>query len=34
MEDSMVINKSSFERGFTHASILKCEVKQTIDNVF
>lgn len=26
MEDSMVINKTSYERGFAQASILKCEV--------
>lgn len=26
MEDAMILNKASFERGFAHASVYKCEV--------
>lgn len=26
MEDAMILNKSSYERGFTHGSVIKCEV--------
>ena len=26
MEDAMILNKSSFERGFAHATVYKCEV--------
>ena len=27
MEDAMVINKASYERGFAHASVYKSEVR-------
>ena len=26
MEDAMILNKASFERGFAHGTVLKCEV--------
>ena len=26
MEDAMILNKSSYERGFAHGSVIKCEV--------
>lgn len=26
MEDAMILNKSSFERGFAHGTVIKCEV--------
>lgn len=32
MEDAMIINKSSLERGFAHGSILKTEIV-TLDSV-
>ena len=28
MEDAMILNKASFERGFAHGTVLKCEVLQ------
>lgn len=33
MEDAMILNKSSFERGFAHASIYKSQVCEEI-NIF
>ena len=27
MEDAMILNKASFERGFAHGTVLKCEVR-------
>lgn len=26
MEDAMILNKASFERGFAHGTVIKCEV--------
>jgi len=31
MEDAMIVNKSSFERGFGHASMIKSEAVYTVD---
>ena len=28
MEDAMILNKASFERGFAHASVYKTEVNR------
>ena len=28
MEDAMILNKASFERGFAHGTVLKCEVRR------
>ena len=34
MEDAMVLNKASYERGFAHGSVYKSEVRQhSHDNV-
>lgn len=30
MEDAMILNKSSFERGFAHGTVIKCEVCSAI----
>ena len=30
MEDAMILNKASFERGFAHASVYKSEVRTSI----
>ncbi len=30
MEDAMILNKASFERGFAHASVYKCEVSEAM----
>ncbi len=30
MEDAMILNKASFERGFAHASVYKCEVSEAV----
>ena len=29
MEDAMILNKASFERGFAHGMVFKCEVCST-----
>ena len=34
MEDAMILNKGSFERGFAHGTVYKTEVKEFILNSF
>ena len=31
MEDAMILNKSSYERGFAHGSIIKSEVNGSVN---
>ena len=33
MEDAMILNKSSYERGFAHGTVIKCEVCTKISAV-